>query len=241
MPKVYGKPALHAKNLYRVASLRAIAAWSIAVLVMVSINELGGIESFTKRGGSSFSITLLIIFAIVAVNIARKAHVNAHKAKAGIDAENQVAKALRNVPAAAVIHGALLGKGGDADHIVLGPMAALIETKHGRGEVSVNASQVFAGRKKLPKDPIGQANRQAAALRKKIKGRYVQSILCVTQMSNSPFQHNGVIVCSIKDLPSVLRTVQNHDISAEEANKIAYTLISEPTPYRKPKNSKSVK
>ena len=233
MPKFYGKPALHAQKLYKIASLRAISAWAVAVLVIISINEMGGIKNFTEKGFKSFSITAMLVVAVCAVHLARKEHVNAHKAKAGVDAEYQVAKALKNSSAFAVVNGALLGKGGDADHIVLGPMAVLIETKHGKGEVSIQSSVVFAGRKKIPKDPISQVNRQSAALSKRINGKYVQAILCVTQMSNSPFRYNGVIICSSKDLAKVVNDSQNHGITKLEAENFAKIIHTQPVPYKK--------
>jgi hypothetical protein len=61
-----------------------------------------------------------------------------------------------------------------------------------------------AGKRRIPKDPIEHARRQAAAVSRRCDGLSVTPIVCVHRQHNEPFEARGVVVCSAADLPEVL-------------------------------------
>jgi hypothetical protein len=130
---------------------------------------------------------------------------------AGWRAERRVGKSLRSATAEMVIHGAVIGRTGDCDHIVLGPCAAVVETKHGRGPVTIHDGSLMMRGRRLPRDPIAQAQRQARVAGD-LFGARVTAVLCIAEMTNRPFLFDGVYVCNASDvnaviagLPSILR------------------------------------
>jgi hypothetical protein len=82
----------------------------------------------------------------------------------------------------------------------------VIETKHGRGPVRVDNGKFKVGPKTLPRDPVGQVLRQAEVVSRFV-GRRPVPIVCVPGMTNAAFETRGVLVCSVNDLPSVLRGI----------------------------------
>jgi hypothetical protein len=105
-----------------------------------------------------------------------------------------------------VLHSVDLSAGGDADHIVLGPMCAVVETKYAKGVVKPVKGGLTASGKRIPRDPVSQARRQAAALRR-VSGVWTEAVVCVTGMTNKPFVEGGVTVCSLDDLPRIVASM----------------------------------
>jgi hypothetical protein len=141
---------------------------------------------------------------------------------AGWRAERKVGKLLHKTPLDVVAHGVLIGKTGDSDHVILGPCAAVIETKHGHGLVEISNGLLAVRGRRMPRDPLAQASRQAEQIERRLKVS-TTPILCVVEMSNRPFVFNGVIVCSAADLKSVIATLPNV-ISSDNATKLSNLL-----------------
>lgn len=222
-PVEYGRPAEHVSQLWRAEVTRAAVVVGGAIVLVVA--------------GLAFGGRMLAVGAIAAV--AAVAWVNAAvqpkvgRLTAGRNAERLAARALRRSGVTAVLHGYDLdGRGGDADHVVVGPVLAVVETKHGRGKVSVGRDgAVTVGGKRLPRDPLEQARRQAGKLSRRI-GRQVSPVVCITETSSRPFQRSGVWVCAAADLPAVLRslpTVLTHDQALRLAAELHDTR-HRPTP-----------
>lgn len=201
-PVTFGRPGAYASHLVRQANLHA-AAFGIGTgcaLIVAALNLVA-----TLRGELVGAMVVAVGLAFAALGRHQYSHwvIKARKAAVGARAERVVATALAGTGAAAVVHGALLGAGGDADHIVLGPWVVLVETKHGRGPVSVVGERLVVGGRKLPGDPVGQARRQAGAL-SHITGRTASAVVCVPGMEGPQFRHRGVTVCSAPDLAGAI-------------------------------------
>jgi hypothetical protein len=197
-----GRPADHARGLARAALLRAgtlsAVAGAIAALAahLLAPDELAALRP-------------ALVAAVAAASLMFRAVGGPfYRARAGIRSEVRVARALRRCNAAAVVHGALLGaRGGDADHIVLGSICALVETKTGRGRVTVTASgRVRAGGRWMPKAPVTQATRQAEKV-SRATGLACTPIVCVVDMQGRPQHVGAAIVCSVSHLPEVLASL----------------------------------
>lgn len=218
MTQIYGTPGGHATKLARKA-LIALGIWGFAAALCVSLAIIiWGAESSALRtpalvaGGAGF---------VAATVQARGARINFMRAYTGVMAEQTVAKVLRRSNLDAVVNGALLQRG-DADHVVFGPVLAVVETKHGRGRVSVVQDGVRVGNRRIPRDPVSQALAQAGILRGEL-GRTPHSIVCITYMIGRPFQTRGVWVTSASDLPQVLKALPS-EISSTEAIRLADRL-----------------
>lgn len=170
-------------------------------------------------------------------NLYRQAAIEKSKAKVGAQAEKAVAKKLSKLQVGEVLHGTLLGTGGDADHIVLGPAAIVIETKAGHGIVKTQGPDFYVGRKQLPRNPIPQARNQARTLGQ-ISGTWVQAIVCVPDMENETFTQDGVTICSLMDLPRVIAAAPQV-INAFAAAALSQKLQgNQKVNYTPPQNSK---
>lgn len=124
----FGAPGAHAVHLARRAALRA-AVWTTLALVCCALAVLCALAS---------SWIPAVVAAVVAIGFAQMAKwrfVDVERAVVGARSERRVAKAIVSARPRIVIHGALLGAGGDADHVVLGPVAVAVETKTGYGHV----------------------------------------------------------------------------------------------------------
>lgn len=210
-PRVYGRPGAHASSLVRRHGLFAALAAAGTAAALYAAASLDG-----RMGVAA------LIVAVVAAVAARHHWGRLRRADVGVRAERKVARALRKVPAAAVVHGARIGAG-DADHVVLGPQAVVVETKSGRGKVSLRGGEMTVGGRRLPRDPVRQARGQAAALRKKT-GVYTDTLVCVPDASSAPqTAADGTTVCNARDLPQVIAGLP-HRISPAQAGEIAARL-----------------
>lgn len=222
-PKVFGVPGRHARSLQAISQLRAVASWVLFAVVFAGMVRLGGISLLFASGSSRVLGFILFAVLVLIATFARNLHIAAARARVGAEAEELVGEVLASSSSVAVVHGALLGAGGDADHVVLGPSVVVLETKHGRGDVRITENAVFVGRKRLPKDPVSQLRRQTMALKRELNGVWVDSVLCITGMTGSPFQARGVTVCNPTDLPLVLSSFRR-SINAANAISMARSL-----------------
>ncbi len=128
------------------------------------------------------------------------------RAMSGVRAERAVAKVLEATGPAVLLNGVVLGAG-DIDHVVLGPVAVAVETKYGRGRISMDRKgRLVVGTKTLPRDPVSQAARNASMLSKRL-GVSVTALVVISDGSGQPFSSRGVYVSSLTDLPAVLRSL----------------------------------
>jgi len=170
----------------------------------------------------------LALFASAAVfgSLSKKWMRSSKRAMRGADSERTVGKTLERAKLGHVIHGLDLGAGGDADHMLIGHVLAVVETKTGRGEVSYKDGSMSAGSRTIPGDPVRQAQRQAAAARR-YTGQWANAIVCVPGMTNHPFRAGDgeTIVCSEKDLIAVLRSLPQR-LTSHEADAAQRTLLA---------------
>jgi hypothetical protein len=126
------------------------------------------------------------------------------KALAGIVSEQRVLAAVRDSRAAVVVNGARPSeRAGDIDHVVLGPMAAVIETKTGAGTVTAQGDQLRCNTRPLRGASLRQARSQAQTVSRML-GVPVATVVCVVDMAGDPIVVGGVTVCSAETLPDVL-------------------------------------
>jgi hypothetical protein len=199
----YGSPGSHAVSMARTAMLRA-GVFTGGVLAA----GLAAVGTATVDG-----VPLLIPGACAGAGLAAAVHVRATWRKAerafvGAKSERLVGAAIVKAEPDVVIHGAMLGVGGDCDHVVLGPVVVAVETKTGYGNVRVGADgALYAGSRRIPGDPLAQVRRQAGALARRVSLQ-AESVVCIPKMTNRPFTHGGVTVCSAADLGAVLAQCQ---------------------------------
>lgn len=144
------------------------------------------------------------------------------RASVGARSERIVGRLAEGAGAAVVVHGAMLGAGGDADHVVLGPCVAVVEAKRGVGPLKVSGGKVMVGSRVLRGDPIEQASRQARALSNRV-GVTASAVVCVEGATGSTVRVGEVFVCPASSLREVLRGLPRL-MSAERARKVGETL-----------------
>jgi hypothetical protein len=82
----------------------------------------------------------------------------------------------------------------------------VVETKHGRGFVSIKDGSLFIRGRRLPRDPIAQAKGQAR-LAGELFNLRVSAVLCIAEMSNPPFLFDGVYICNSSDVNEVIASL----------------------------------
>lgn len=214
--KIYGQPGGYAGTLARRALTRG-AVFQVPGLA-AGAAALAALVSAGPDGSPPWPLIAVLAALAAAGTIAARPHWDAaSRALVGRRSELRVARSLRRSRAHAVVHGALLGAGGDADHVVLGPAAVVVETKTGSGTVRVGRDgriethrSVQSGsgagqhrRRTIPGDPAGQAARQARQLGRAV-GQHAYAVVCIPDMANAPLRNGDVIVCSARDLPKVI-------------------------------------
>ncbi len=205
-PFIAGKPGGYASHLALQARLRA------AALMLVASGA--GLFGFTRSaslaaGGTTAMIpTFFLAVAVALVAVARTFWGRAAAAAVGARSERRVASVLARLHQTAVLHSVDLKAGGDSDHLLLGPKLVSVETKTGAGKVSYDGGKLYVGSKALRGDPVAQCRRQALAARD-LLGTYCDAVVCVVDMTNSPFQVSSVVVCSLNDLSSVIGRFQD--------------------------------
>lgn len=210
--QVYGKPASHVVALWRQQAKKAVVVVGGAVLLALSATALFG------AGGLMFgAVAALLAVAWVQVDIRPKLG----RLSAGLNAERKVGRMLERCGAIVVLHGLDIdGRGGDADHTVVGPVLAVVETKHGHGKVHVTGDgTVKVGRKTLSRSPLEQVRRQARKV-SHVAGITATPVLCVADATSKPFQRDGVWVCGVDQLGPVLAALPRL-FSPEQAQQLA--------------------
>jgi hypothetical protein len=217
---VLGRPGAHARRLARKATLRAGVWASVAVVCGLGVLVVAGTQPHTLRVPALVCGTAGLFTGAA---MTARFRGEAARASAGASAERRVGKALEACRPVAVVHGATLAAG-DADHVVLGPIAVVVETKYGRGQITVQGERLHVGGRQLPRDPLGQARRQATLVAKEI-GRPVDAVVCLSEGRGQPQLVSGVWVCGTGDLRSVLDRL-GHRVGESEAVSLAQRLSS---------------
>lgn len=217
---VYGSVGGYSRRLARKNFWQMFASGAALAAIAVVLLRTGALAT----PGRHFTLLVLGgIGAVVALYGYQTSHVAWRKAVVGYRSEARVARVLAGIGSEVILNGTLLGAGGDADHIILGPVAAVIETKTGHGHVQASTDgRIIAGGRPIPKNPVSQVNRQARALHQ-IAGVYVDSVVCIVDMTDRPFSVHGATVCSLADLPSVLSALPSR-IGDNQARALANTL-----------------
>lgn len=141
-------------------------------------------------------------FIYAKYNKAKASWKRAGQADIGVKSERQVRRTVRRKKPPITVYGAKLGpKQGDVDMILIDQNLhlAAVEIKTGFGKVSVDGNQIRAGRKVMPRDPLGQCQKAARRLNKAMNTTSLP-VVCVPGMNNAPFIHDGVVICNAKDL-----------------------------------------
>jgi hypothetical protein len=199
---VLGTPAAYARKLQIRALLRATLA--VLVAAAAAAVALGAPEAFpTVRLNVAGAVAAAVFAAALAAR--DRFATAARKAKVGIESEKRVAKVLARIDGLeAVVNGALLGAGGDADHLALGPVCVVVETKTGSGNLSVEGDgRLRVGRRVIPGDPLAQVGRQARAL-ERLCGNSVTAVVCIPDAKGQARQVRGVWVCNLSQLGGVI-------------------------------------
>lgn len=225
----YGRPGGYATTLAVRAATRT-AVWAGVASTSVAFAV---VSTFAGNGPPSVG-PFQLIPAVLAAGAGIKAHAvwgAVGRALVGRRSERRVARAIGRCGATAVVHGALIGAGGDADHIVLGPSVALVETKTGGGVVHVDGNGRLvtlhsgprgAHRRTIPGDPLGQAKRQADQL-SRLARHPAHAVVCIPDMTNAPFRAGLVVVTSLRDLPKLLAGLPS-GLAAPDARRLAKEL-----------------
>lgn len=168
------------------------------------------------------ALAVAVLVAAVPLAFAAGHRSSVARASAGIRAEDATAAAAARCPVDAVVHGPSPDGRGDVDHVLLGPCLVAVETKYGRGRVSVEGSKVRVGGRLLPRDPVGQA-REAARKIERFAGSGCDAVLVVSGMVGRPFVSGGVTVCPPSDLAGVVSSLPAR-LSSRQAQAIARRL-----------------
>jgi hypothetical protein len=212
----------YARSLARMAAVRLIGDWMVAIgatlylLHTLQLSPLGSAHPML-----SGLLALLAVIALVRASLDKRAYA---RASVGGHNEARVAKVLNTLGAGGVINSALLGAGGDADHVLVGPWLAVIETKTGYGPVTAVGSTLVAGERTIPGDPVSQAKRQAAAVGRASK-QYCDAVVCISDATTPTFVDRGVTVCSLDALPEVIKSLRRR-LDPSEAHHILDDLVT---------------
>jgi len=172
---VWGTPGGYAFTLGFKRSLKSVGFFAGAFSL-----GAGSIFLFLNDSVPQLILMFLAASSFACFFYARNLWGDAQKAFAGARSEKRASSVILKTKPDFLMNSVLLGAGGDADHIVLGPKLVVIETKTGRGKVSYKDGVMRAGTKKIPGDPVAQANRQALALSKE-SNTFASAIVCVTE------------------------------------------------------------
>ena len=203
----------HARSLAIAALVRGTAAGAVALG-----SALWSVKALAHPPFDTLKIGVPLVVAALFAGLARSEFIKRSKAAIGSRSERRVAKVVAKLGPDFLCNSLMIGAGGDADHTVLGPCVALIETKTGHGAIRVANGKLHAGQRTIPGDPLAQARRQAGAIAK-ITGVSCDAVVCIPDATSRPFVSGGVTICSLGDLPAVLRSLEDR-LSPERAASI---------------------
>lgn len=233
---IVGKPGAHAltrvrdiKRAMRPATAAAVATGIISVAAGIT-----ALWSLTTGGlGVQFSAFVVgtIISATTSSGITRSQRADREQIgryQRGIQSEQRVLNALRRTGASLIVNGAEVNAGGDADHVILRRLSqdtaqlAVVETKTGGGRVLVSPDALFTanGKRRIPNDPVRQASRQAAGLARMTGVPGASAIVCIVDMTNGPLARDGVVICSLQDLPRVVAALPTQRVTNADAERL---------------------
>jgi len=195
---IIGTPAAYARTL-RTPVRRKFAMFAGAQTLLAAAAIGTVIAAAPQMPNPVFWLAVLAVVLIgipAAATRTRLAQLNA-----GIRAEDKTARYLAKSGVAAVVHGAQIPTG-DVDHVALGPVALAIETKYGRGAVSVSGGKVRVGGRQLRGDPLGQARRNADIVSRQLRVQCTP-VLVISEGTVRPFTADGVIVCAPESLRKI--------------------------------------
>lgn len=121
----------------------------------------------------------------------------------GLRAELVVGRRLDQSAAGIVAHAVPIRGIGDADHLVLGPGAVLVETKAAGGVVSTDGRQILLNGRPMRTQAATQAAR-AAQRTSSLLGVTVQPVVCLVYARSCRVRVNGVLVVSLDQLNDVV-------------------------------------
>lgn len=233
---VAGRPGGYATLLANKA--RATAAACVAFSALNLWFFWSNLPDLSAPAPAPYLPAAAFVAAIISAAVCRVYLSRARAAAVGARSERTVAKALLNLSPTALLHSVDLSAGGDADHLVLGPKLAVIETKTGSGPVRYEDGKLYVGNKALRGDPVAQSRRQALAA-KQMFSSYCDAIVCVVDMKNDPFTVSSVTVCSVYDLASVLGRFQDRIQPAEARRRAEHLAPRCSTIHEKQHNGKN--
>lgn len=206
----YGKPAEWAAQQKWKRRGKAAKSYGTAAAVVLIVLAVAAMALLLDEVNTTVRVVAVLLvallggaFAYTQFNTGKEAWTRSEHARIGVDSERQVRRVVRKHPHVAAVYGAKMGaRQGDVDLILVDNKLSLaaIEIKTGSGQVSVNDRTVRAGRKTMPRDPLGQCMKAANRL-EQAAGVPTTPVLCIPGMTNKPFTTNeGVLVCSAKHL-----------------------------------------
>jgi hypothetical protein len=214
----------HAAKLARLAAVRVLAAGVFAL--GVALLALTHVRWAMANPAGGIALGLCLLGALIA---AERDRVAFYRARIGARSERRVAKVLASTQPVALANSLLLGAGGDADHVIIGPHLAVVETKTGRGPVTFSHGRLRVGERYFVGDPIRQVTRQAAAVHR-LTGVHTAAIVCIVDATTPPFTQGSTTICSLDDLPQVL-TRQPKTVHDETDARLLYEkLLRQATP-----------
>lgn len=210
----YGKPAEWANGQKWKRRGKSVKSWAAAIGLIVL--GLAAIVGMFKLGvnATAFVIVSVVLSAIIGAVVykmsvqAKSSWKRASQARIGVESERKVRRVVRRRKPFLAMYGVTFGnRGGDCDLVVVTPelTVASVEIKTGFGKVSMYGNHIRAGRKTIPRDPVGQCMRNTKKLEHALGGVMATAIICIPGMTNAPFKHQGVLVCSTKDMFQYLR------------------------------------
>lgn len=192
---MHGTPARYARMLRN----RALGNMALVGAVSVPVSLWWAEDPLSAwRGGVAFLAAAVVLATVYDLSGAYK------RAYVGIVSEQRVLDVIKQADVDVVVNGARISdRSGDIDHIVLGPVAAVIETKTGAGTVTVQGDQLRLNARTLKGASLRKVRSQAQALSQLI-GADAAPVVCVVDMDGEPQQVGDVTICAADSLPQVL-------------------------------------
>ena len=213
--QIYGTPGAYGKSVAR--KLAITLSWESLVLFLVTFLGLNLLIAEKKD--------ILIILGIIS-SIAIGSYLGYRVKKdyesfvrfiAGVKAEAEVSKEIRKLKPELLANGLVIDKIGDCDHLVMDGYIALVETKRGYGYVELIDGALYINKKRMPRNPIAQIEKQAKMLSREF-GVELEKIICITGAKNT-FRHGSIVITGLEGLNQVISN-SKHRITPQKAEQI---------------------